>query len=281
MCKCSYKMINKLVVFGSNGMLGTHVKCYFKENHSEITLIETSFRINKDSIQQLEEYLLSVGLNKNTCVINCAGAIPQRKPDDVWIMNAVFPHMMASICQRYGAKMIHPTTDCVFSGRRGCYLESDVHDENGEYGRSKSLGEPENCTVIRTSIIGREINNKKSFMEWICENDANVNGWTNHYWNGITCLQWSKLVAKIIKEQTFWSGVRHIYSPTRYTKYEIACMIKEVFNLGGTITPLETTASVDKTLSSLYPENSIFLIPDLRDQINQLNTFSLKQSLCI
>ncbi len=267
-------MIEKIILFGSNGMLGNYVKRFFKNNYKDIELIETTIRINKDNLIIIEDYLLGLGLNSKSCIINCAGAIPQRNPGDFWIINTVFPHLLSSICNNHGAKMIHPTTDCVFNGTRGNYMETDNHDETNEYGRSKSLGEPSNCTVIRTSIIGREINNKKSFMEWICQNDANINGWTNHYWNGVTCLQWCKIVAQIINENLFWQGVRHIFSPKAYSKYELACIIKDSFKLSGTIIDVETSSPVDKTLNTLYRENEMFLIPDLKDQINDLVLFS-------
>lgn len=119
--------------------------------------------------------------------------------------------------------MIHPTTDCVFSGKKGGYVETDVHDELGSYGMSKSLGEPVGCTCIRTSIIGRELFNKKSFLEWvISNNNGTISGWSNHMWNGITCLEYCGVIEKIINEHLFWSGVKHIYSPTSVSKHEMA-----------------------------------------------------------
>jgi len=268
-------MINKIILFGSNGMLGNYVNCFFRQHYSNLKLHEATIRISQSTLKDVEEYLVQEGIDEHTCVINCAGAIPQRSPSDFWIINTIFPHILALICERYGAKMIHPTTDCVFSGESmdtHGYIETDNPDEKGEYGRSKSLGEPTSCTVIRTSIIGRERFNKKSFMEWICQNDANVNGFKNHYWNGITCLQWCKIVAIIIETNLFWCGVRHIFSPKAYSKYEMACMIKNTFNLNGTVQPIDAGTGSNKTLNTIYEENAMFLIPDLCDQIAELSS---------
>jgi dTDP-4-dehydrorhamnose reductase len=173
--------------------------------------------------------------------------------------------------------MIQPTTDCVFSGNRedGNYTEDDIHDESGHYGMSKSLGEPSNlnCTVIRTSIIGRERFNQTSFLEWVLSNDE-IGGWGNHYWNGITCLEYCKFIEKIIQENLFWKGVRHVFSPTAVSKYELACMIKEVFEQES-IKIRETICehTVNKTLHTKYER--IFEINELYEQLNELKQFAL------
>jgi dTDP-4-dehydrorhamnose reductase len=172
--------------------------------------------------------------------------------------------------------MIQPTTDCVFSGKRkeGNYVETDQHDETGLYGMSKSLGEPPGCTVIRTSIIGRELENKKSFMEWVLESGENkkkINGWTNHYWNGITCLEYCHVIEKIIQEDIFWVGIRHIFSPNFVSKYELACYIKDVYNLDVKINKLECNEVINKTLKSNY--TNVFVIKTLLQQIKDLKNY--------
>ena len=111
--------------------------------------------------------LIDNDIDEYTCVINCIGLIPQRKKglytdNEYFLINSIFPHVLWSICRRHNAKMIQPSTDCVFDGKRGGYLETDIHNEINSYGMSKSLGEPSGCTVIRTSIIGKELLNKKS-----------------------------------------------------------------------------------------------------------------------
>jgi dTDP-4-dehydrorhamnose reductase len=274
--------ITKIIIFGSTGMLGRYISTFFTRDTS-FNVINIDFRITNESINKLEEILIKNEIDIKTCVINCIGQIPQRKTCDFdnklyFLVNSIFPHILWNICKSYGAKMIQPTTDCVFSGKRieGNYLETDKHDEEGLYGMSKSLGEPLGCTVIRTSIIGREITNKKSFMEWVITSgqDKNViNGWTNHYWNGITCLEYCNILLKIINENLFWVGIRHIFSPDLASKYELVCYIKHVFELDLIINPIECNEISNKTLKSNYI--NIFDIPNIFEQIKDLKKYIL------
>lgn len=279
--------INKILLFGSTGMFGHYVYSYFKQSTSTSTstnveVVPIHYRISeKDGFDLLEQALLDHDINEATCVINCVGLIPQRKSRDssdkeYFLINSLFPHMLWQLCKKYKAKMIHPTTDCVFSGKKGGYVETDVHDELGSYGMSKSLGEPVGCTCIRTSIIGRELFNKKSFLEWvISNNNGTISGWTNHMWNGITCLEYCGVIEKIIKEHLFWEGTRHIYSPTSISKYEMAKIISEVFDLNLEINLLESAEPCDKTLLSNYNTTVIFDIKELDVQIRNLKNYIL------
>jgi dTDP-4-dehydrorhamnose reductase len=273
-------MINTIFLFGNSGMLGRYIYSYFTDN-PKITIKTIDFRITKDiSIEKLEDVLIKNGMTENVCIINCIGLIPQRENNnkrDYYLINSIFPNILWSICKKYNSQMIQPTTDCVFSGIKGNYIETDEYDENTDYGLSKSLGEPCEATIIRTSIIGREINNKYSFMEWVIHsitNNQQITGWENHLWNGITCLEYCKIIEKIINNNLFWKGVRHIYSPTSKSKYEIANIINNVFFTE----PIEIIKgrdikNIDKTLKSIY--ENIFDIPELEIQIAELKDFEL------
>jgi dTDP-4-dehydrorhamnose reductase len=260
-------MIQKILLFGESGMLGKYIYSYFKH---KINIVRVNYKII-DHFDDLENML---DLDENTCVINCIGLIPQRNPTsdkDYFLINSIFPNVLWTICKKNNAKMIQPSTDCVFSGKKGGYVETDIPDETKPYGMSKSLGEP-NCTVIRTSIIGKEVSNKKSFLEWVLSNNNDkINGITNHLWNGITCLEYCKIIEKMIDENMFWNGVRHIHSPTSVSKYELACIISNVFDVTIDITPVKSEP-IDKTLVSNY---SLFEIPELLVQMKELKDFSL------
>ena len=279
-------LIKKILLFGSTGMLGKYIHTYFTlETKLTITVLDINYRVNLENLNKLEEILVLNKIGPDTCVINCIGQIPQRtSPDNVsnyYIVNGLFPHLLSKICARYGAQMIQPTTDCVFSGKResGNYVESDIHDEINEYGVSKSIGEPIDCTVIRTSIIGLEKQNKKSFMEWVINSlkeDSTINCWDNHYWNGITCLEYCKIIEKIINENLFWKGVKHIYSPSIKSKYELAQIISKSFFTEDYLKKINkslTNEIVNKTLSS--NDTLLFNIPELEIQIKELVFFNL------
>lgn len=272
--------IDKIIIIGSTGMLGRYIYKYFTTvctSYNVITINSDRYRISQESMGDIERVLLECGIDDKTCVINCAGAIPQRcgasADANYYIVNAIFPHVLWSACQRYGAKLIHPTTDCIYNGHRGNYKESDAADESGAYGLSKALGEPFGATVIRTSIIGLELHNKKSFMEWVLGAKGSINGWTNHMWNGITCLQWCKIVEQILERDLFWRGTRHLMSPAPYSKYDMAVTIRDIFERDLIVNHIVASEPSDKTLGSEFPD--IFDIPDLREQIAELKDFNL------
>jgi dTDP-4-dehydrorhamnose reductase len=272
-------MIEKIFIFGANGMLGRYVYTYLKRTtlYEVIPITKNEFNIST-SIGSLEEFLISKNINDKTCIINCIGLIPQRVSsnntinlNDYFLINSIFPQLLCKYSNKYLCKMIQPTTDCVFSGLKGNYVESDYHDEKGVYGISKSLGENVNCTIIRTSIIGEELNNKYSFLEWVKNSKGNIYGYNNHLWNGITCLEYAKIICNMIQNDLFWSGVRHIYSPEVKSKYDLCCTIKKVYDLDIGIIKKEEGKMVDKTLNSIHPLN--FDIQSLEKQIFELKNF--------
>jgi dTDP-4-dehydrorhamnose reductase len=270
-------MIDKIVIFGTNGMLGNYIYKYFKNiDYNIIAINRDKYEINVENISNIDNIFKEYNINENTCVINCIGLIPQRNSREVYnyyIINSIFPQMLSKVCYKYNTKLIIPTTDCVFSGNRGNYTEDDIHDENNTYGISKSLGEPGYGTIIRTSIIGEEKHNKYSFLEWIKNSKGEINCWDNHLWNGISCLQYCKIIQQIIDNDLFWNGIRHIYSPDIKSKYEMAIIIKDVYNLDIEINKSNTINNINKTLSSIYSTNMLFDIPDIQTQIKELKEF--------
>lgn len=258
-------------------MLGRYVHTYFYKNGYTIFTPPPEFRVTQDSLELLSTLLSTI--DSNTVVINCIGCIPQRHSDktenEYFLVNSIFPHRLWEVCKSKGAKLIQPTTDCVYSGKTGNYLELDSHDESNAYGRSKSLGEPQGATVLRTSIVGREMYNKKSFIEFVLQSAGKtIQGWDTHYWNGITCLQWCKFVHTMIEKQLFWEGTRHIFSPRSVSKYELCTMTRDAFRIPVEITKVDHHPRVDKTLSSMYSSLSQG-IPDLRQQLEELSEFQL------
>ena len=274
-------MISNMILFGYTGMLGRYIYSYFKDSNINLIIVTNDeFRITKDTLQAdiIRNILIKKGINSDTCIVNCIGLIPQRNtnnPHEYYYINSIFPHILWTICNEYGAQMIQPTTDCVYDGKIGKYIETDCHDETNHYGISKSLGEPLGCSIIRCSIIGRELYNKRSFLEFILNSNGHIQGWDNHLWNGITCLEYCKVIDRVIKGNLFWKGIRHIYSPTSLTKYQIACIIKGVFNIDTVINKISAERSCDKTLSSIYPLSYEMGIVELDVQINELKLFKL------
>ena len=272
----------KIFIFGSNGMLGNYAKSYLSLNYTIVPITRQDYDLNQLSIETLTNLLKKKNIQQNDIVINCAGVIPQASNQRTlytklyFTINSLFPVILSQICDKLNVKMIHITTDCVFSGKDGNYNENTIHDESNDYGISKSLGELCDATIIRTSIIGEELNNKRSLLEWVKSNrNKEINGYINHYWNGVTCLELSKIILKIINENLYWKGIRHIYSPISVSKFELVEMLNTVYNLNITINKHETEKKIDKTISSIFDTCNYFKIPPLLVQITQLKLFIL------
>lgn len=266
----------KILIFGANGMLGNYVSSYLRKTYEIISITRNEYDVIKNSTNDLESIVKNSGA---VYIINCLGLIPHSQKNgvstsnrDYFKINSIFPNLLSLLAKQYGIKMIHITTDCVFNGEKGNYNEDDIHDEMSDYGVSKSLGEPDNCCIIRTSIIGEELRNKRSLLEWVKSNkNGCVNGFTNHYWNGITCLELAKVIGEIISKNIWWIGTRHIYSPKSASKYELVSMINDIYELGIKIDPVECDKKIDKTILSKYDMK--FNILDLEKQLIELKNY--------
>jgi len=268
----------KIFVLGSNGMLGAYVSKYFSKNYK----VEN---INRDKLDASNPYaantygiLQFLPVEKDDFVINCIGMIkPQVDKygaEAAIRVNSLFPRVLSKSCKERGAGLIHITTDCVFSGNQGPYHENSLHDALDVYGKTKSLGEPEDCMVIRTSIIGEEKINKRSLVEWIKSNAGKkVNGYINHLWNGVTCLQLAKAIDDIITRDVSWLGTRHVFTPQNMTKYYLVDQINQVYGLNMSVIPVTAKEACDRTMTSVYEPRTE--IPAIEQQIKEMKEFAL------
>jgi dTDP-4-dehydrorhamnose reductase len=267
----------KIILFGSTGMLGNYVYKVLSEKYVVITITRKEFDIENDLWSKLDN-LLKKDYNDVHTLINCAGIIPQNCPTSDYRkyirINTLFPHKLQELSVKYNYKFIHITTDCVYDGLKGNYNETDVHSEIGIYGVSKSLGEPDDACVIRASIIGEELFNKKSLLEWlISQQNNNINGYTNYIWNGVSCLTLAEIIKDIIKKNLFWKGVRHIHSPINVSKYHLCAYINEIYNLNLTIEKFNIKANINRSLKSNYVMN--FNIKNIENQIIDLFNYNI------
>ena len=268
----------KVFLFGSTGMLGNYISKYFNEKDYDIVSFSRDyFDVSEvENHHLLENLLKDNGAKKGDFVINCAGTIKPRVDElgdlNAIIVNSVFPHNLAKTCKELDLSMIHITTDCVFSGERGEYVESDEHDARDVYGKTKSLGEPSYCMNIRTSIIGEEFGQHRSLVEWVkSRKNKDANGFVNHDWNGVTCLELSKLINFLIKNNITWYGTKHIHSPESVNKYELLSIINEVYDLNIDIKKVKADSVIDRTMSSEYIP--FYDIQTIEKQIKEMKEF--------
>ncbi len=260
-------------------MLGAYVMKYLGRDFDIVGVGRDIIDASKVNEEILDTKFRDMGIQKGDVVINCVGAIKPRVDElgdlNAILVNSVFPRILANVASKYESHLIHPTTDCVYSGAKGKYSEEDKYDVSDMYGMSKALGEAPNCTIIRTSIIGEEVTQKRSLIEWI-KSSANttVFGFTNHLWNGMTCLEFAKICKQIIDTNNFWNGTRHLHSNT-LNKKELVELVSKIYELNVTVTPKEAPTFCDRTLSTIYPDIlASFNIPTIEEQIKEMKDFS-------
>ena len=266
----------KIIVLGSTGMLGNYVEKYLKKKYDVISLNRDKLDASDVNYNKLKSILVQHEVNSDYVVINCIGTIKPRVDQlgdlNAILVNSVFPRLLSKLSKELNFKVIHPTTDCVYTGSKGNYNEDDVYDVNDVYGMSKAMGEVSDVCIVRTSIIGEEINNGRSLVEWVKSESGNsIFGYTNHFWNGVTCLQFAKICDQIISKNLFWEGIRHFHS-NKLDKFELVSLINEVYSLKIDISKKETKSPCDRSMTSKFKLED-FNIPPLRNQISEMKEF--------
>lgn len=291
-------MIKKtsIVVLGKTGMLGSIVFDYFNKNNNFDVIgthrenVSNANTKHFDVVEFLKDQEKFSFLKEADYVINCIGVIkPHCKDNDpegvvnAIKVNALFPHILSKYLTESSAKIIQIATDCVYSGSVGKYEENALHDALDVYGKTKSLGEvqSDNLLNIRCSIIGPEIKGKLSLLEWFLsqKNGAEVTGFENHHWNGITTLQFGQLCEMIIEKKLFSellgeSKIHHYTPNSTVNKYELLNIFKEAFNKDVVINKGEAAVAVDRTIKTqLNVLAKNYKTVDMADAIKDLALF--------
>jgi dTDP-4-dehydrorhamnose reductase len=246
----------KILVVGSNGMAGHVLTRYLKQQGHDVS---TLARSNADLIIDVENFAEIQRLGEVTnifdFVINCVGLLVKDsndRPDRAALINGWFPHFLEHTFLKSKTRVVHLSTDCVFDGKKGNYVELDTHTETNLYGKSKSLGEINNDkdVTFRMSIIGPEIkSNGTGLFNWIVNNSASeLQGWNNAWWNGITTLQLAKCIDQYMQTPVI-TGVYHLVNnDNKINKYDLLCKINDIFALNKTIIQTQGPKPVNKIL---------------------------------
>lgn len=255
----------KILVLGHKGMLGHMVVKYLTINN---VLVETT-----ECRWETDEFKKFIINSDCDFLINCIGAIPQKKLN--WeIYKNVNIELPLFLSDTFKGNIIHTTTDSEFSGNLKLgklYKKYDTKDSMDDYGISKShasfiLNYKNNVKQIRSSIIGPELNYKVSLMEWLFKQETNINGYVNHYWNGITTLEWSKQCFLLIKNWNNYDNVVQLGTNT-ISKFELLKLINKIYCLNKKISPIENTNFCNRCLES------DFEILSLDEQLLNLKNF--------
>lgn len=283
---------NKLnvLILGVNGMLGNTLFRYFL-NFQEYNVIGICRNVN-DNLKKFSgniqsgvdvlDYSSLIGIffkYKPDVVINCVGIIKQMDQSKNVLstvpINSLFPHQLNLLCDLANSRLIHFSTDCVFSGLTGNYVESDIPDPIDLYGRSKLIGEVVNSNsslTLRTSIIGHELNSNNSLLNWFLSSKDEIYGYKNAFFSGLTTLQVAQTLHYYIFPNPNISGLYHLASQ-KISKFELLTYISEVYSHNILIKP-DTSYFIDRSLncSKLKADTGYQAIP-WYEQILEMNKF--------
>ncbi|MCD4486151.1 SDR family oxidoreductase [Chromobacterium vaccinii] len=282
----------KILVLGVNGMLGNAIFQSFSVNTRyetygvcrKISQLPMSALWRKEKLFCVEDIMNRaqlyniLNLVKPDVIINCIGIVKQLNsssdPMKCIPINSILPHSLADLCQIFNAKLIHFSTDCVFSGETGNYTEADIPDAKDLYGRSKLLGEVnyENTITLRTSIIGRELNSSHSLLDWFLSQKNEIKGYRQAIFSGLPTLEISKILEnKILPDKKLY-GLFHL-SAEPINKYDLLTYCAEIFNKDITIHP-DDTLIINRSLNSTMLRKRIdYTPPSWTDLLVNLREF--------
>jgi dTDP-4-dehydrorhamnose reductase len=258
----------KILILGISGMLGNALFRFFSANPNFETygsVRSTSARIffpqsnqrkivDKIEVENIDSLIKLFDLVQPDVVINCIGVIKQlAEADDPLIsipINALLPHRLACLCELNNTRLIHMSSDCVFSGKQGNYQESDIPDAIDLYGRSKLLGEVEYPHVItlRTSIIGKELNGSRSLIGWFLEQKDVVKGYRKVIFSGLPTIEIAKIICEFILPNPHLNGLYHL-SVDPISKYDLLLLVAKIYQKNIVIDPDEQIV-IDRSLNS-------------------------------
>ena len=263
----------KILILGGDGMIGHKmVQGLSNFNHEIIVSIREQRELTKQCFSFKVKVFFNDFLKENVLtfldrvkpdvIINTIGITIRRGVNDhisnsIYI-NSYFPHQLANWAGIHNKKLIHFSTDCVFSGSEGSYSEDAIPNALDYYGKTKGLGEvfSKNALTLRSSMIGPELFNKTELFEWVINNkEKEINGFSRVIYSGVTTVYMARLVADLIENHKDLSGIYNIAS-NPISKFELLSLINDNFDLGLVIN-IDQSITSNKTLDPLKIDNEL------------------------
>jgi len=226
------------MIFGSTGMAGHVITRYFKSLKKHAIFNSSRSRLDEDThvldVFNREGVINYIEHVSPDIIINCTGVLIRESelyPDRAIYVNSYFPRFLENLGYKYKFKLIHLSTDCVFSGEKGNYSETDEKDGKTMYAKTKALGEIINDKdlTIRTSIIGPELKKTgEGLFHWFFGQKNEINGYNRVYWTGVTTLELAKALDVAIEENL--CGLYHLVPNNKISKHELLILIKKIWN---------------------------------------------------
>jgi dTDP-4-dehydrorhamnose reductase len=281
----------RILILGASGMLGNAVYRVFAADKS-LSVTGTarasvmaklggglsSQIITGIDVESSDSLVNLFTLVKPDVVINCVGLVKQvDQGNDVLSaipINSLLPHRLAKLCALISARLIHVSTDCVFSGARGGYLEADVPDAQDVYGRSKLLGEVDypNAITLRTSIIGHELRSGRGLVDWFLAQEGEINGFKRAFFSGLPTVELAQVIKDHVIPNPSLHGVFHV-SAEAISKFDLLTLVAETYGKSIQINPNESFV-IDRTLDSTrFREATGYRAPNWPELIQRMHQY--------
>lgn len=270
----------KILVLGSNGMLGHVVKTYLEEcGHSVIAASR-----DKDNKYYYDAYKNVYGIEKiiqttsPEAVVNCIGILNEVAENNhalAILLNSFLPNYLDVLSEKYGFRFVHITTDCVFDGKKGDYTEKSKPNAASFYGVSKAMGEVKNSRTLtlRTSIVGPDSNPQGiGLFQWFSKQDGEVGGFTKVFWTGVTTIELARVIEDGITHNV--TGLNHVVNNEKISKYNLLLLFEKYFKFGIIVEPNDRFVS-DKSLVRTN-QSYDFKIPNYETMVKNMREWVVK-----
>lgn len=279
----------RILILGGDGMLGHQLFRHLKQRHD----VRVTLRLGPEAyeayrlfdhgsahhgvdVRQTDGLLQVLADFRPEAVVNAVGIVKQRTEAKEIIpsleVNALLPHRLALMCRAVGARLVHLSTDCVFSGRKGNYRETDVPDAEDLYGRTKLLGEVSeaHCVTLRTSMIGPELSRKTSLLEWfLAQRGQTVKGFTKAIFSGFPTTELARLVERVLVDVPALHGLYHAAAGP-ISKYDLLGLIRDRLKLPVTI-ERDSSFECDRSLDgSRFQRDTGYVAPAWETMIDDM-----------
>jgi dTDP-4-dehydrorhamnose reductase len=282
----------RILVLGVSGMLGNAMfRMMAQGGHHEVFGSARSASVKRFFASEMADHIITGVDVENTdalaqlfshvrpeVVINSIGLVKQLAEADDPLsalpINALLPHRLARLCELVDARLVHISTDCVFSGRKGNYLETDEADAQDLYGRSKLIGEVDypHAVTLRTSIIGHELNSAHGLIGWFLAQQGNVKGYTRAIFSGLPTFELARVIRDLVLPRAELHGLYHVASHP-ISKYDLLQMVNHEYGKGLNIEP-DDHLKIDRSLNAnRFLEATGYIAPNWPDLIAQMREF--------
>lgn len=281
----------KILVLGANGLLGNTVFRTLSQNPSwnvrgtlrnasllarfpstlAANIIAPIDVTSRNRLQDLVDHF------RPTVVVNCVGVtkhVPMgNDPIAAYTINSLLPHCLAALCANAQARLIHVSTDCVFSGTKGMYIEEDQTDAEDIYGQSKAAGEVNytNSITLRTSYIGHELESSRGFLAWFLSQKSSCKGFRKAYFSGVPTVTLAGIIRDVVIPNPMLNGLFHVASK-RISKFDLLTMIAKIYQKEIQIIP-EDSVIVDRSLDATrFQKVTGYEPPDWSTLVNEMHS---------